>query len=79
MEDERIKMLWRQTSGTGRRTFKWINFARHSSRDNCIGRGRIKYCDIINGAEGIPRKLYIEMELDGEPFIGYLEAIGEEE
>ena len=79
MEDERIEMVWKQTSGTGKRKFQWINFARHSSRDNCIGKGRMKYCSIVEGKEEIPRQLHIEMELDGEPFMGILYSIAEEE
>jgi len=58
---------------------KWINFARYSDRNNCIGKGRILQTEIRNKTEEFPRQLYIEMRLDGELFIGSLNAINEEE
>jgi len=75
IRDERINMIWRQTSGVR----KWINFARYSDRNNCIGKGRILQTEIRNKTEEFPRQLYIEMRLDGELFIGSLNAINEEE
>jgi len=78
-KDERINIVWRQTSGTGQRVRKWINFARYSDRTHCIGKGRILQTEIRNKTEEFPRQLYIEMRLDGELFIGSLNAINEEE
>jgi len=78
-KDERINIVWKQTSGTGQRVRKWINFARYSDRNNCIGKGRILQTEIRNKTEEFPRQLYIEMRLDGELFIGSLNAINEEE
>jgi len=52
---------------------KWINFARWSNRDNCIGKGKITNCHV---EEDI---LMIDMTLDGIRFIGNLYKYKEDE
>ena len=59
---------------------KWINFARYTSRDYCIGKGRIlnAYLDaprLDGGSDG----LFIDMTLDGVRYTGTLSMYGEEE
>ena len=49
---------------------RWINFARYSTRYNCIGKGRIQDCKIA-----VDNSLYIDMTLDGVRFVGNLENI----
>ena len=46
---------------------KWIMFAKRSSRDNCLGKGRILDCKIAG-----ENSLYIDMTLDGVRFVGNL-------
>jgi len=45
----------------------WIMFAKRSSRDNCLGKGRILDCKIADD-----NSLYIDMMLDGIRFVGNL-------
>jgi len=45
----------------------WIMFAKRSSRDNCLGKGRILDCFIAGD-----NSLYIDMTLDGVRFVGNL-------
>jgi len=55
---------------------KWILFAKRPSRDNCIGRGRILDCRLVE--EGL--LLEIDMTLDGVRFIGTLaQAVKQDE
>ena len=51
----------------------WILFAKRSSRDNCIGRGRILDCKVGDNS------LYIDMTLDGVRFVGNLTDVLVEE
>jgi len=52
---------------------KWINFARWSDRANCIGKGRIRNCEVQDDA------LMIDMTLDGVRYIGTLYQYKEDE
>jgi hypothetical protein len=54
---------------------KWIMFAKRSSRDNCIGKGRILDCKIVGDFSATSiyhNSLYIDMTLDGVRFVGNL-------
>tara|TARA_R100000700_G_scaffold41068_2_gene59457 strand:+ start:9873 stop:10076 length:204 start_codon:yes stop_codon:yes gene_type:complete len=56
---------------------KWILFAKRSSRDNCIGKGRILDCRLnkrgVEFVEGF--LLEIDMTLDGVRFAGTLAPV----
>ena len=56
---------------------KWILFAKRSSRDNCIGKGRILDCRLnkrgVEFVEGFV--LEIDMTLDGVRFAGRLSPV----
>lgn len=60
---------------------RWILFAKRSSRDNCLGKGRILDCFHIAAGTGLGggNKLHIDMMLNGVRFIGNIEEIGQEE
>jgi len=55
----------------------WILFAKRSSRDNCIGKGRILDCRLnkrgVEFVEGFV--LEIDMTLDGVRFAGRLSPV----
>ena len=53
---------------------RWIMFAKRSSRDNCLGKGRIHDCFFITQTT-----LHIDMTLNGVRFAGNIEQIGQEE
>jgi len=54
---------------------RWINFARWTNRDNCVGKGKVLDCE-YNVAD---ESLMIDMTLDGVRFIGTLHQYKEEE
>ncbi len=56
---------------------KWILFAKRSSRDNCLGKGRIMDCRLVGDLGAM---LEIDMTLDGVRYMGTLaQAVTQEE
>jgi len=52
---------------------QWILFAKRPSRDNCLGKGRISNCYLVDTkATYNPLELVIDMTLDGVRFMGVL-------
>ena len=56
---------------------QWILFAKRSSRDNCLGKGRIMDCRLVGDLGAM---LEIDMTLDGVRYMGTLaQAVTREE
>ena len=56
---------------------QWILFAKRSSRDNCLGKGRIMDCRLVGDLGAM---LEIDMTLDGVRYMGTLaQAVTQEE